>query len=227
MNRRWKRVAYLPAIALAGLALVAVSGLWRDGPQRPAAATDGDVYTAPSDSPPAEAARDAMSAVSAARQLLLEHETGQAAKYLERAERLLDPLERRPAGDRVTLYSRFALPGELAKRQAAERRLRQLAPAVQHGDHDRVIRALRATGLPLVYRYLDLPVPEVSDQVRRALSALRGGDGPRAAAILQHLEQDLRETVVAVNGAATGPTSGPARRAVLQPSPLSDKGAHT
>lgn len=155
-----------------------------------------------------------MSAVSAARQLLLEHDPAQAEKYLDRADRTLTALVTRlatqtEAHDRVTLYSAFGLPAAEAQRAAAQLQLQRLADPIRQGEHDRVTQVLRRSGLPFVYHYLDLPLADTARDVHAALSALRQHETDQATSILEGLEQGLQDTVVAVNGAVASDPQTP------------------
>jgi hypothetical protein len=187
----------------------------------------------------AATARDAMSAVSAARQLLLAHEATQAAHYLDRADHLLALLDSDTASttttpDYVTLYSVFTLPDGHAGRGTALWQLRPLGSAVGRSAHDQVLNALRQTGRPFVYRYLDLSLAATSRGVRQARAALDRRDERHAASILDDLEQRMRETVVAENGGAapallnhSTPGRLPAPPRGATPDQPSDKGAHS
>lgn len=183
------------------------------------------------------AARYAMSAVSAARRLLLEHDPAQAARYLDRANRYLAHLVNQPmsagaTGIYVTLYSQFTLPEDGTQRWQAQRQLQRLAGPVQRGEHEIVVAELRQTGLPFVYRYLDLPVADAAREVQQALVALRQNDSDQARSILARLEQGLRETVVNVNsvsqtrfGANGASNASPARLPTLATARVNDRGA--
>ena len=155
----------------------------------------------------AATARIAVSTVSAARELLRADsiDVAHAIGYLKRARRLLASLNRGAnapaADDRITLYSLFDVPDASDERTLATKTLHGLAGVIRRGEHSVVIDALRRSGLPFVYHYLDLPVSETMHEVDAALDALRGNDGHRALSILDRLAQELRDHVVAVNDA--------------------------
>jgi hypothetical protein len=156
-----------------------------------------------------EAGRESMSYIVAARQSLEADKPEDASKLLDGARHLLTELRTRMTADMgeqaaaspqflVPIYSEVGITADIQVTDELKEQLQGLQSFVARGDHDKVIDGLKATGVGMVYTFVDLPVSATIEQVQLAMDALAAKDTDAANKALAAVEAGLVSDTVAV-----------------------------
>lgn len=167
----------------------------------------------------AAAGRQAMSYISAARQLLAgpagkTPRAEEAGKYLQRARDLLASLDARRGSDAarsgnsvIPLYSQLRAREGADSSERVQQGLAQLQGDFARGKHDKVTEALRLSGVEMQYSYVDLPLDATLSKLEQAIQALDEHRDRQAADILAAAERGLLRDTITVNRHDAQPAS--------------------
>ncbi|NOY17741.1 MAG: YfdX family protein [Gammaproteobacteria bacterium] len=159
----------------------------------------------------AQKAREAMSYIVAARQLLSEQHGEEAHQYLEQAKGLLTKLKSEvPAGDEngpalVSIYSQMGIKKGVEITEQLKQQLGKTHLDVVRGNHKKVVEALKTVDIELQYSFVDLPVVATLGKVESALKLLSTKNTQEAGKILDDAEAGLIHDSIIVNSVNENP----------------------
>ncbi len=153
----------------------------------------------------AQNGREAMSYIVAARQLLTDQHGEEARQYLEKAKGLLTELnteitaEGNNGNGLLPIYSQLGLTEEVEITDQVKQKLHDIYPDVIRGKHEQVVEALKAVGIELQYRFVDMPVAATLGKVESALKSLSAQDTEQAGQALADAQQGLIHDSIIIN----------------------------
>ncbi len=153
----------------------------------------------------AKSGREAMSYIVAARQLLTDQHGEEARQYLEKARGLLTELDTEITAEGnngnglLPIYSQLGLTEEVEISDRAKQKLHDIYPDVIRGRHEQVVEALKAVGIELQYRFVDMPVTATLGKVESALKSLSEKDTEQASQALADAQQGLIHDSIIIN----------------------------
>lgn len=145
----------------------------------------------------AAAGRGVLQRIDAAYGLIGEGKIDEAAKAIGIAQQLLgqivlalredgaDPTESTDEALSIPLYASLGIPEDVDVTPALQQGLEALSPLITRGDHQAVVERLKQFHVTITYRYVEMPLKAVGDEVDAAAKALKAGDKDGARAFLK------------------------------------------
>ena len=153
----------------------------------------------------AQKGREAMSDITAARQLLIEHHEEEARQYLEKARDILSKLKA-DVNDKtgnntglLPIYSQLVISKEVEITEQLRQKLETTHLNVIRGKHKKVIETLKNIDIELQYSFVDLPVAITLGKVEFALKSLSEKNIKQATESLSEAEAELIHDNIVIN----------------------------
>ncbi len=153
----------------------------------------------------AQKGREAMSDITAARQLLIKHHDEEARQYLKKARDVLGKLKAEmndKEGDNIGLlpiYSQLGISKEVEITEELRQKLETTHLDVIRGKHKKVIETLKNINVELQYSFIDLPIEITLGKVESALKSLSEKNIKQATKRLSEAEAELIHDTIVIN----------------------------
>lgn len=146
----------------------------------------------------AEFGRGVLAHVDAAAASLAAEDSAQALLELAIAKKLLAQIRTSTELDLIPVFARIGLTREHTLDAETQKRLRTVADLALQGDHDRVVALLEATGAPMGYIHVSMPLNGTIHQVDTAIEALNADRPAAAQTAMDRIIDELRTGTITV-----------------------------
>ena len=160
----------------------------------------------------AAAGRGVLQRIDAAYGLIGDGKTDEAAEAVGVAQQLLgqivlalredgaDPTATADETLSIPLYASLGISEQVDMTPELKQGLETLNPLIARGDHEAVVERLKQFQVTMTYRYVEMPLKAVGDEVDAAAKALKAGDKDGARAFLKAAAEANVSASVTVGG---------------------------
>ena len=146
----------------------------------------------------AEFGRGVLAHVDAAASSLADEDSAQALLELASARKLLEQIQTNTRRDLIPVFARIGLTRRYTLSEETQARLQAVADLALQGDHERVVALLEATGAPMGYIHVSMPLASTMEAVDGAIQALYEDRPGAAQGAMDRIIDNLHTNTVTV-----------------------------